>query len=62
MEFSEIDVELATVIVLLDGIAVAGRENRRKLMEAERRLDRAKTMLQEEKSHDETENRGRKDD
>ena len=56
MEFNEIDVELAKVIVLLDGIAVAGRSNRMQMLEAERRLSRAREMLKEMNNHDAGEN------
>ena len=47
MEFNKIDVEIASAIVMLDGVAVAGRANRSRLEEAEKCLDRARKMLKE---------------
>ena len=55
-KINQIDVELATVIVLLDGIAVAGRSNRMQMLEAERRLSRAREMIEEMTGHDERKN------
>lgn len=49
MELNRIDVEIASAIVMLDGVAVAGRANRSRMEEAERCLDRARKMLQEVK-------------